>query len=285
MITMIKRGFLLFFKDKASLLFSLLGVIILFLLYIFFLGDSLVKELDFLPNAEFVMNSWIVAGMLASSSITTSMGAYAIMVSDKENKYIKDFYTSPISKKAILGGYLFTGFIISVIMTLITFFIGEVYIIIKGGHFISFTNFLLLICIILLSSFASSAMVCFVVSFLKSINSYITISIILGTLIGFLIGAYICIGDLPSSIQWIIKIFPCAHSAVLFRQLLMKEGITVGFKDMPTEVSEQFKEKTGVIFSYNGWIPDNWFYILTLVLTGLIFYLLVIIISKKKAKN
>ena len=91
----------------------------------------------------------MVGGMLASTSITTSLGAYSLMVSDKENKCIKDFNTSPISKKSIIAGYMATGFVISVIMTLIIFFVGEIIIIIRGGSFASATNFFVILWITL----------------------------------------------------------------------------------------------------------------------------------------
>ncbi len=279
------RGLKIFFKDKGGVFFSLLGVIIIFCLFIFFIGDSITEGLDFLENAEYVMNSWVVAGMLASSAITTSMGAYAVMVSDREHKCIKDFYSSPVKRSSVAAGYMFTGLIISVIMSLVTFIFGEIYIIANGGEIVSFLTTLKIIGVILLSSFASSAMVCFVVSFVKTSNTYTTISIILGTLIGFLVGAYICIGDLPNGVQWVIKCFPCAHAAVLFRQLLMGEAMAEGFADLPETALTEFKNTVGVTFEYGDWKPEMWFHIVVLIATGIVFYLLAIINMSRKAKK
>ncbi len=103
-------------------------------------------------------------------------------------------------------------------MSVVTLIFGEIYIVANGGEIASLMTIVKVLGAILLSSFASSAMVCFIVSFVKTSNTYTMISIILGTLIGFLVGAYVCIGDLPSSVQWVIKLFPCAHAATLFRQ-------------------------------------------------------------------
>lgn len=285
MTQMTVRGLKIFFKDKGGVFFSLLGVIIIFCLFIFFVGDAITEGLEFLSNAEYVMNSWVVAGMLASSSITTSMGAYAVMVSDKEQKSIKDFYSSPLSRSSVAGGYMCTGFIISVIMSVVTLVFGEIYIIANGGEILSFVATCKVLGAILLASFASSAMVCFIISFVKTGNTYTTISIILGTLIGFLIGAYICIGELPNGVQWVIKCFPCAHAAVLFRQLLMADGIAEGFADLPAQALTEFKETTGVTFRYGDWQPEMWFHILVLVGTGILFYLLAIINMSRKAKK
>lgn len=260
-------------------------MIIIFCLFIFFIGDSITQGLDFLDNAEYVMNSWVVAGMLASSAITTSMGAYAIMVSDRENKSIKDFYSSPIKRRSITAGYMCTGLIISIIMSIVIFIFGEVYIIFSGGEMINFDTMIKVLGVILLSSFASSAIVCFIVSFVKTSNAYTTISIILGTLIGFLVGSYITIGNLSETVQWLIKCFPCAHAAVLFRQLLMAEGMASGFSDLPATALIEFKNKLGVTFEYGAWKPGVEFHILILLATGIVFYFLAIINMSRKAKK
>lgn len=279
------RGLKIFFKNKGGVVFSLLGVMIIFCLFIFFIGDSFTKKLTFLSNAEYMMNSWVVAGMLASSAITTSMGAYAVMVLDRERKCIKDFYSSPIKRSSVAAGYMITGIIVSVVMSLVTFGFGEIYIVAKGGELVGFVTMIKVLGVILLSSFASSAMVCFVVSFIKTNSTYTTVSIILGTLIGFLVGAYIPIGDLPHGVQWVIKCFPCAHAAVIFRQFLMGDAMTLGFDGLPETALAEFKTMTGVTFEYGGWWPGLWFHLAILIGTGVVFYLLAIISMSRKAKK
>ncbi len=286
MIQMTKRGLKIFFKDKGAVFFSLLGVIIIFALFIFFIGDSITKGLDsHIRYKNYIMNSWVVAGMLASSAITTSMGAYAVMVADREHKCIKDFYSSPLKRRSVVAGYMCTGLIISILMSIITFLFGEAYIVMKGGELVSFMIGLKILGVILLSCFASSAMVCFIISFVKTSNTYTTISIILGTLIGFLIGAYICIGSLPNGVQWVVKCFPCSHAAALFRQLLMADGMSKGFSNLPHALLTGFKEHVGVNFVYGSWHPKAWFHILVLIGTGVIFYLLAIINMSRKVKK
>ncbi len=282
---MTSRGLKIFFKNKGGIFFSLLGVIIIFGLFIFFIGDSITKGLDFLDNAKYVMNSWVVAGMLASAAITTSMGAYAVMVSDRENKCVKDFYSSPLKRSSVAAGYMCTGMIISVVMSIVTLIFGEIYIVANGGEMIGIMTMVKVLGVIVLSSFASSAMVCFIVSFVKTSNTYTMISIILGTLIGFLVGAYICIGELPAGVQWVIKCFPCAHAAALFRQLLMGDGMTSGFANLPASALSDFQNKVGVTFTYGSWNPGAWFHVAVLSVTGVVFYLLAIINMSRKAEK
>ena len=285
MKSMTMRGLKLFFRDKGGVFFSLLGVLIIFCLFIFFVGDSIIEGLDWLTDAKNIMNHWVVAGMLASASITTSMGAYAQMVTDKEQKLYKDFYTSPISRGSIVGGYLLTGFIISVIMSVVVLVIGEIYICVNGGSILGAMQILKLLGVVLLSSFASSALVCFIISFVRTTNSYTTISIILGTLIGFLVGAYIPIGNLPGGVQSVIRVFPCAHSAALFRQIMMDEVAAAGFSSLPAAAHQEFDETLGVKLVFGETAAEPWVSILILVGTGVVFYLLAILNMNRKSKK
>lgn len=279
---MVKRNLKIYFQDKAAVFFSMLSVIIIFALYIFFIGDSISSGLKFLPHPNRLMRAWMLAGMLASASITTSLGAYGVMISDRENKTIKDFYSSPVSRRQIAGGYIITGFIISIIMSIFTLIFGEIYMGMIGGAVLDMDILLKLFGVIVLSAFASSAIASFIISFLKTNSAYSAASMIVGTLIGFLVGAYIPIGNLPENVQWLVKYFPCAHSAVLYRQLLMKSSIKENFANQPTAVLKETKEILGVVFVYNGHTASAWMSVVALLITGVVFYLLAVLVLIRK---
>ncbi|MFY4495420.1 ABC transporter permease [Limosilactobacillus mucosae] len=279
---MVKRNLKIYFQDKAAVFFSMLSVIIIFALYIFFIGDSISSGLKFLPHPNRLMRAWMLAGMLASASITTSLGAYGVMISDRENKTIKDFYSSPVSRRQIAGGYIITGFIISIIMSIFTLIFGEIYMGMIGGAVLDMDILLKLFGVIVLSAFASSAIASFIISFLKTNSAYSAASMIVGTLIGFLVGAYIPIGNLPENVQWLVKYFPCAHSAVLYRQLLMESSIKENFANQPTAVLKETKEILGVVFVYNGHTASAWMSVAALLITGVVFYLLAVLVLIRK---
>ena len=279
---MVKRNLKIYFQDKAAVFFSMLSVIIIFALYIFFIGDSISSGLKFLPHPNRLMRAWMLAGMLASASITTSLGAYGVMISDRENKTIKDFYSSPVSRRQIAGGYIITGFIISIIMSIFTLIFGEIYLGMIGGAVLDMDILLKLFGVIVLSAFASSAIASFIISFLKTNSAYSAASMIVGTLIGFLVGAYIPIGNLPENVQWLVKYFPCAHSAVLYRQLLMESSIKENFANQPTAVLKETKEILGVVFVYNGHTASAWMSVAALLITGVVFYLLAVLVLIRK---
>lgn len=279
---MVKRNLKIYFQDKAAVFFSMLSVIIIFALYIFFIGDSISSGLKFLPHPNRLMRAWMLAGMLASASITTSLGAYGVMISDRENKTIKDFYSSLVSRRQIAGGYIITGFIISIIMSIFTLIFGEIYMGMIGGAVLDMDILLKLFGVIVLSAFASSAIASFIISFLKTNSAYSAASMIVGTLIGFLVGAYIPIGNLPENVQWLVKYFPCAHSAVLYRQLLMESSIKENFANQPTAVLKETKEILGVVFVYNGHTASAWMSVVALLITGVVFYLLAVLVLIRK---
>lgn len=278
MNAMVKRNLKIYFRDKASVFFSMLSVIIIFALYILFIGDSVNSGLKFLPHPNRLMRAWMLAGMLASASITTSLGAYGVMISDRENKTIKDFYSSPVSRRQVAGGYIVTGFI----MSIFTLIFGEIYLGLAGGAVLDIETLLKLFAVIVLSAFASSAIASFIISFLKTNNSYSAASSIVGTLIGFLVGAYIPIGSLPDNVQWLVKYFPCAHSAVLYRQLLMKPAIKANFANQPASVLKEIKEMFGIVFVYDGHTAPAWVSVIVLLVTGVVFYLLAVLVMTRK---
>ena len=230
---MVKRNLKIYFQDKAAVFFSMLSVIIIFALYIFFIGDSISSGLKFLPHPNRLMRAWMLAGMLASASIFTLI-------------------------------------------------FGEIYMGMIGGAVLDMDILLKLFGVIVLSAFASSAIASFIISFLKTNSAYSAASMIVGTLIGFLVGAYIPIGNLPENVQWLVKYFPCAHSAVLYRQLLMKGSIKENFANQPTAVLKETKEILGVVFVYNGHTASAWMSVVALLITGVVFYLLAVLVLIRK---
>lgn len=272
MIGFTKRNLLIFFRDKSSVFFSLLGVFIILGLYVLFLGDAWTSNLSDVPGAREMMDNWIIAGMLAVTTFTTSMGAFGIMINDKAMKITKDFYSSPISRNSIAGGYVLSSFFISLIMSVVTLVLGQIYIIANGGSMMGLLVILKVLILIVLSAFVNTAIIFFIVSFFKSQNAFATASTIIGTLIGFLTGIYLPISMLPEGVQWIIKLFPVSHAAALFRQVMMEAPITTSFKGMPPEHAAEFKDMMGVTFNFGDYTTTATASILILIVTAAVFY-------------
>lgn len=291
MTAFIKRNLLLYFRDKASVFFSLLAVLIIIGLYLLFLGDSWVKSMDDIKNAKVIMDSWIMAGLLAVVSLTTTMGAFGIMVEDRHNGISKDFYSSPVSRLNVTGGYIFSACLVGIIMSLITFVFAQIYIVAKGGDMLGFAAILQVLGLIALTCLANTAMVGFVVSYLKSQNAFSTASTVIGTLMGFIAGIYMPMGIMPESIQYVIKAVPVAHAGALFRQILLETPLNEGFAlnqaVNPAAVQtarEEFCETMGIkLFAGETFIKPS-YSIAYLAVTSLIFFSLTVLAYRRKKK-
>ena len=198
------------------------------------------------------------------------------MIEDKVKKIDKDFISSPLRRSSIAGGYIISAYIIGVIMSLITFVLAEVYIIANGGELISAGVLVKILGLILLAVFSNTSLVLFIVSFFNSTNAFATASTIIGTLIGFLTGIYLPIGQLPDAVRWAVKLFPVSHAAVLFRQTLMAEPLSVSFADHPEEAADQFRQMMGIVFKFGEVTLEPVISIGVLILTAVIFYSLAI---------
>ncbi|MGI1779715.1 LytTR family transcriptional regulator DNA-binding domain-containing protein [Streptococcus uberis] len=128
MIATIERHLSLYFKQKASIFFSLLGALIAFFLYIIFLQKNLVLswEKSFTDPKPY-LDFWIMGGVLAVTAITTSWAALSRIVSDKEQSVWDDLLLTDVSPLSLTIGYFLSGTLISLIMQGLVFVIMFTY--------------------------------------------------------------------------------------------------------------------------------------------------------------
>ncbi len=285
MINFAKRNLKVYFRDKSSVFFSLLAVLIVLGLYILFLGDQLVNSVsDTVSGAGRLMDSWIMAGILAVTPVSTTLGSFGAIVNDKSRKIIKDFRCSPIRSGSLAGGYILSSFCIGTIMSLFALAIIEIWFAIKGYALLSGVQLIQVLGVILLSVLTSSAMMYLVVSLFSSQNAFATASTIIGTLIGFVTGIYLPIGSTDQSVQYVIEFFPISHAASLFRKILMADPMAESFKDVPEKYLTEFKLNMGVEFSAFDHTFTTLESIIYLFAAAVIFYVIGIIITRKKSK-
>ena len=285
MNALLLRNLRVYFRDKASVFFSLLSVLIIILLYALFLGDAWSSGSVFQGRAgvKNMMDSWIMAGLLAVVSVTSTMGAFGIMVEDKSRKIMKDFASSPLSRAGLTGGYLLSAFLIGLLMSLVTAVFAVIYMVARGGAFPGLPVLGKTMLLIIITSLSNTSLVLFLVSFINSSNAFSTASTLIGTLIGFLTGIYMPIGQLPEAVQSIIKVVPTSHAAALLRQTLMEEPLQKVFAGAPAEMVNAFKETMGVTLSVGGRPLTPMTHVLVLTASFVIFSLLSLwSLSRKK---
>ena len=284
MISFVSRNLKVFFRDKTAVFFSLLAVLIVLGLYIFFLGDVWVDSFPNIKGVKNLMNCWIMAGLIGVTSVTANMGAFGTMIEDKSKNKIKDFYVSPIKKSKIVGGYIISSFIVGSMMSVVTLIISQIYLVYSGVDVLNFKELTEVFLIILITSLSNSAMILFIVSLFSSEKAFSTASTIVGTLIGFITGIYLPISMLPDSVQIVVKLFPTSHGISILRQIFMKKQMDISFADVPTNYINEFKESMGVIYYINDKLVSNTTSIFILIASTIIFFFLAVLILYKKKK-
>jgi multidrug/hemolysin transport system permease protein len=282
------RNLKLFFRDKASVFFSLLSVLIIIMLYALFLGDVQVKGIEEaygreVPGAGWLVNAWILAGILAVSTVTVSLGAYGTMVDDVHRGRVKDFFVSPIKRAQLVAGYMISSALISLIMNIVAFIIAEAYISLSGGELLTPVQMLQTLGILCLSIFSFSSLVCFITSYVKSPNAFGTLSTIVGTMIGFLTGIYVPVGILPEAVVTVMKFIPFTYSALWLRQIFTAAPMEYVFAGAPAEFAKGHADTWGINLYFGETAVEPWMMALIILGTGIIFFALSIWRLSKKS--
>lgn len=278
MIPLFVRHTKLFFKDKASLFFSVLSVLIIILLYILFLAENISSNLSNFQDRDLFTFLWMFAGVLAVTTATTPLGALGKSIEDRVSQREEDFLIAPIKRSTLIYSYIGYAFFIGCLLTFLLFIFGYTYVYFKYN--VTLVLSFSMVVVLLFSLFMHTLLFHLIVSRLPTMAAFSGFSTILGTLIGFLAGIYVPIGLLPTYIQKVIIVFPTTQAAVLLRNFFL-DDILVSFKKALTKEAYQEIVKTlGVEIYWNeGLLSSSYSWTYLLGLTG--FLLVFILISNR----
>jgi len=270
---LIRRNLLLFFKDRAQVFFSLLVVLINIMLFVLFLGNTMEDSFRAIVGDVEGLGAAVagiaLAGMIALTSMSTSMGAMTTNITDKESGKIRDFLSSPYSRWKLLLSYTVSSSLIGILMSFAGILLSIVYLLSIGGEI---PNIFLLILTTVLSVLCANSILFFITIFVKSQGAFSAFISVISTLSGFLMGIYVPIDILPESVQWVVRLFPMSHSAAMFRTIFAQDALEKIFSDLPSAYLENVKESIGLVFNYNGFISNFWFSAGVLLVTIIVFY-------------
>lgn len=282
-----------YFRDKGSVFFSLLSMLIVIFLMVFFLGDMYIENtVDLLgafpgrdeavdrKNAELLILIWNFAGILSINAVTVTLAVYSVMIKDRVTGKLSSIYTAPVSRGVIAGGYIAAAWIASVLVCTITLFITEVFGVIKGLDVFSFVTHMQLLGLIAVNSFVYAAFMYLLAMIAKTEGAWSGIGTVIGTLVGFLGGIYVPIGSLAKSIGNIMKCTPVIYGTSMFRIIMTKDIAETTFLGVPEEVLEEYRVVTGIhleLFDRTIGITEEW---LGLFLCGVFLMIIGIIVLK-----
>ena len=296
---MTSRNIKVFFKDKMTLFFSILAPLIVFLLYILFLKDTYlngmrsslegVKDLVDMNDVENIANGWLISGILASSCITVSLNSLTVMVDDKDRKVDYDYNSSPSNGAVVVLSY-FTGVLVNTLfITFGVLTIGLVVLSIGGSLYLTFAKVLLLYLVTFLGCASATLLMMVIASFFKKAGALGAFGGIVSAAVGFIIGAYVPLGNFSSGVQTTLAFVPGSHIAALYRDILMS-GVTEhvanamgsnGGPEFLQAIREDFSLSL-TMFNYKTTEFFSFMYALGSILIGLV---LNIVLYKKSSKR
>lgn len=251
MMSLARRNVLCYFRDRASVVFSLMAVIIVVMLYLLFLRNMLVESYPDMEGMPQLIDAWVLAGILGIVPVTTSAGSLQTMVEDRAGGRIRDILVTPMTSAQIAGGYIISTFIVGLVMSTITLAVCVAYLAATGCP-LSASGVIISAVLLVPSSLSGSIVVYAMTSFLRSTGAFSGFFTVVSVLIGFLAGIYMPMGTMPAAMQTIGTLVPASHMAALFRDSLADDALDGVFAGAPAETLDSFRAEMGFDLSLGG---------------------------------
>lgn len=298
LLELTKRNIRVYLRDKGAVFFSLLSMLIIIALMLFFLGDMYVDEtvdtVSLLPgrnpdavktDATVLILQWIAAGIVGINAVTVTLAVYSIMIKDRTEGRLNSIYTAPISRFVISLSYVLSAWICSVIICVLTLAIAEIYCIMQGGEPYSLMAHVKLLGAVAINSFTYSALMYVVAMLAKTEGAWSGLGTVIGTLVGFLGGIYLPIGNFSEGIATGMKCLPVIYGAKLFRSIMTADAEAVVFDGAPAEMVKEYRLALGTDLEFLGHEVTDLTAALVLIACGVLFMAAGALITTKARKS
>lgn len=293
-LSLTKRNCLVFLRDRSSVFFSLLSMLIVMLLTSIFLGSMNVNSITGLleeyggmrdtlsdtANAKELIRYWTLAGILVVNSLTVSLTVIGTMITDTAENRLERFYTAPISKSLVALSYVTAAIVIGTLFCLLTLVVALIYIGCTGGTLLSLPAILKIVFYIFMNVCVFSVIMYLAALFVKSSSAWSGIATIVGTLVGFLGAIYIPIGALPEKVGTVLTCLPILHGTSLMRKVCCESILSKTFQGMPVEVIDIYQEEMGITLTMKNMEVSSVFQILFMVGCGVVAFMAVLFVAK-----
>ncbi len=286
-IALAKRNVKIFLRDKTAVFFSFLSVIILLTLYLLFLKNNYMSdELTAIIGKDqmtFIASTIMMSGVLVINTMTVSLGNLGNIVYDFSTSVIDGFIVAPVKKYKLILGYYVSSFLLTLIFTLLMWFVIVIYIGLNSGVWFSFNKILITSLYLILYTFISTGFMIFIITFVDSVNAFGALSGIFGTVIGFTCGIYMPLSVLPNFIQKVSSLIPFTHMTILLKQVLLTDSFTLIEGSVPVDALNEIKTIYGInkMKVFNLDIPYFWI----IFVSGIISLLLLLWATRRISKK
>lgn len=288
------RNLKIFLKDKANIFFALLAPLIVLGLYILFLGriqtDGLLSALQGMgvsggeKEIRSFADCWMLSGVMASACITVPLCACGVMVQDRNRGIRADLAASPIPGWMAPVAYFFSVVAAGLVIGFAVLVICLVWLAASGSWFLSAADVLVLLGTLVLSVLSSSTLLVFVVSFLRTEGAFTGLNVILGTVIGFLIGAYMPLSMFPTGVQYVTLFVPGSYSAGIFRNCFMNGALDNIAQNISPVFANELAKQYALKLNFFGTDMPAWVMAIVLGATVLFFAAANLLVVKFRKK-
>lgn len=297
--TLIGRNLKRYFRDKGTVFFSLLTMLIVIALMLFFLGDmnirgivNMAEEMHISDleqvekNATIYFLLWTVAGILAVNTVTVTLTLIGFQIKDSSEHKMQSFFVSPVSRLKISLGYIGAAWICSMLIGLITLAISEIYVVSQGAQAFSVLENLEIIGMVAANSFTYAALMNLISQLVKSEGAWSGFGTVIGTLVGFLGAIYIPMGGLPEGVQSFLKCTPVLYGTSMLRSVMTAHASEKLFACFGAELGEtvaaEYAGEMGVTISFGDNILPVWGEVAIILICGIILAGVSVIVARRK---
>lgn len=256
MKTLIYRHLLLFIKSPINIILSFLSSLVILSLYFLFIRDFTIKAVSdygFVSNLNnLFVDKLMTSGLLIVIGATSVLSIIFIFVKDNYNSIIKDFRVTPISYIKIIYSYFLASFIISMIITIISYIGIEIFFILHYDYHSPLRVIISSLFIITLSNIIATLLILIISIKLNNFNSFSTFQTLYGVVIGFFTGVYIPIGYYPEIIRNIFFYFPLCQTTSILRNIQTSNITTDILNHYPTNTHHILYETFGIHLTFNN---------------------------------
>ena len=259
-----RRNLKIFLKDKANIFFSLLSPLIVLALYVLFLGrvqaDGILASLEETglltaaaeEGVQAFCDAWMLAGCLSCACITVPLCACGLSVQDQKRGIAADLLASPVPAWLPAAAYFLSVLAAGLCISLAVLAVSFVWLAASGSWFLSIADVFGCLGALLLSVLSSSTLLTLLVRFVRSEGAFMGLNVIVGTVVGFLIGAYMPVSYFPKGVQYFTLFIPGSYSAGLFRNLIMGGSLDRLSETVAPQFAESLAEEFSLTFDFFG---------------------------------
>lgn len=274
MNAMIERNLKLYFRNRSGVVFSLLGAMISFVLYLVFLKQNMQTSWQAVPHAKTLLDLWLIGGTLAITGMTTTLSSLAQQVVDRERQTSLDLQLTDAGPLKLQVSYLLSATLIGSLMQLIMLIVMLAYFHWTDQLALTHLPIIELGVLMVSSALVATLVNAILLQLVRSLSNLSKLESIVGTASGFLVGTYLPIGSLPTAAQQLVKLTPGSYVAARFRQLLMSSALKTAFPVEQTRL--HFERLMGIRLKWSTLLtPTATTHIISMILIGALLIVMV----------